>query len=407
MATAVTQTRNASEHDGVYYDPYDADINADPYPTYRRLREEAPIYYNDRYDVWALSRHADVEKGLVNWETFSNARSDILEIIQSGMDLPSGVVLFEDPPVHTMHRGLMSRVFTPRRMNALEQQVRDFCAACLDPLVGSDTFDFVTDLGAEMPMRVIGMLLGIPEAAQVAVRDKSDKFLRTEAGKPMELKQEAIANGEIYAEYIDWRAEHPSDDLMTALLNAEFEDQTGTRRRLSRDEVLTYTQVLAGAGNETTGRLIGWLGKVLGEHPDQRRELAADRSLIPNTIEETLRFEPTGPHIARYVARGVEYYGTTVPAGSAILLLVGSANRDERRYDEPDRFDIHRDIGGHVTFGYGLHFCLGAALARLEGRVALDEVLTRFPDWEVDHDNARLAPTSTVRGWDSMPVFIT
>ena len=407
MATAVTQTRNASEHDGVYYDPYDADINADPYPTYRRLREEAPIYYNDRYDVWALSRHADVEKGLVNWETFSNARSDILEIIQSGMDLPSGVVLFEDPPVHTMHRGLMSRVFTPRRMNALEQQVRDFCAACLDPLVGSDTFDFVTDLGAEMPMRVIGMLLGIPEAAQVAVRDKSDKFLRTEAGKPMELKQEAIANGEIYAEYIDWRAEHPSDDLMTALLNAEFEDQTGTRRRLSRDEVLTYTQVLAGAGNETTGRLIGWLGKVLGEHPDQRRELAADRSLIPNTIEETLRFEPTGPHIARYVARDVEYYGTTVPAGSAILLLVGSANRDERRYDEPDRFDIHRDIGGHVTFGYGLHFCLGAALARLEGRVALDEVLTRFPDWEVDHDNARLAPTSTVRGWDSMPVFIT
>ena len=210
----------------------------------------------------------------------------------------------------------------------------------------------------------------------------------------------------MFADYIDWRAEHPSDDLMTMLLHAEFEDETGTIRTLSRDEVLTYTQVISGAGNETTGRLIGWLGKVLGEHPDQRRQLVEDRSLIPNTIEETLRFEPTGPHIARYVARDVEYYGTTVPAGSAILLLVGSANRDERRYDDPDRFDIHRDIGQHLTFGYGMHFCLGAALARLEGRVALDEVLSRFPDWEVDDDNIKLASTSTVRGWKTMPVFV-
>jgi cytochrome P450 len=251
------------------------------------------------------------------------------------------------------------------------------------------------------------MLLGIPEAGQAAVRDKSDAILRTKAGKPMAVRQESIANGEIYAEYIDWRADHPSDDLMTALLNAEFEDETGTRRRLTRAEVLTYTHVLAGAGNETTGRLIGWLGKVLGDHPDQRRKIVADPSLIPNTIEETLRFEPTGPHVARYVARDAEYYGTTVPAGSAMLLLVGSANRDERRYDDPDVFDVERDNSQHLTFGYGLHFCLGAALARLEGRVALDEVLKRFPDWEVDYENARLAPTSTVRGWDSMPVFVS
>ncbi len=392
---------------GVYYDPFDTDINTDPYPTYRRLRDEAPIYFNEQFDVWALSRHADVERGLVDWQTFSSARSDILEIIQSGMELPPGVVLFEDPPLHTMHRGLMSRVFTPRRMNELEGKVRDFCARCLDPHVGSDTFDFVTDLGVEMPMRVIGMLLGIPDADQTAVRDKSDAFLRTETGKPMEIQQDAIANGEMFAEYVEWRAQHPSDDLMTALLNAEFEDETGATRTLTRQEVLTYTQVLAGAGNETTGRLIGWLGKLLGEHPDQRREIVADRSLIPNTIEETLRFEPTGPHVARYVARDAEYYGQTVPAGSAMLLLVGSANRDERRYDDPDRFDIHRDMGQHLAFGYGLHYCLGAALARLEGRVALDEVLNRFPDWEVDTESIRLAPTSTVRGWDSMPVAIT
>jgi cytochrome P450 len=396
----------AGSDTGVYYDPFDVDINADPYPTFRRLRDEAPIYYNERYDVWALSRYEDVEKGLVDWQTFSSSRGDILELVQSGMELPSGVVLFEDPPLHTKHRGLMSRVFTPRRMNALEDQVREFCARCLDPLVGIDRFDLVADLGAEMPMRVIGMLLGIPETGLAAVRDRSDATLRTESGKPMELQADAIANGEIFAEYVEWRAQHPSDDLMTALLNAEFEDEHGETRTLTRDEVLTYTMVLAGAGNETTGRLIGWLGKVLGEHPDQRRELVADRSLIPNTIEETLRFEPTGPHVARYVARDADYYGTTVPAGSAMLLLVGAANRDERRYEDPDRFDVHRDLSQHLTFGYGLHYCLGAALARLEGRVALDELLNRFPDWEVDYEHIELAPTSTVRGWDAMPVFV-
>jgi cytochrome P450 len=391
---------------GVYYDPFDAAINADPYPTFRRLRDEAPIYYNDRFDVWALSRHADVEEALVNWQTFSSARGDILEVIQADVDLPSGVVMFEDPPPHTMHRGLMSRVFTPNRMNALEQQVRQFCVRCLDPLVGADGFDFVADHGAELPMRVIDMLLGIPAADQPAIRDRSDAVLRTEAGQPMKVGNDPIVGGHAFAEYVDWRADHPSDDLMTVLLNAEFDDETGTTRRLTRAEVLTYIDVLAGAGNETTGRLIGWLGKVLGDHPDQRRRLVADRSLIPNAIEETLRFEPTGLHLARFVARDVEYHGTTVPAGSAILLLVGSANRDERRHEDPDRFDIQRDPGQHLTFGYGLHFCLGAALARLEGRVALDEVLNRFPDWEVDHSQARMSSTSTVRGWETMPVGI-
>ena len=389
----------------VVYDPYDAAISADPFPTFRRLRDEAPIYRNETFDFWALSRHADVEQALVDWETFSSSRSDILEIIQGDFDLPSGVVMFEDPPLHDLHRGLMSRVFTPKRMNALEDQVRACCRACLDPFVGTGRFDFVKDLGQQMPMRVIGMLLGIPESDQEAVRHRADEQLRTERGKPMTVRQDAIADGSMFAEYVDWRAEHPSDDLMTALLTVEFEDDTGTVRTLTRDEVLTYTQVIAGAGNETTGRLIGWLGKLLGDHPDQRRALVADRALIPNAIEETLRFQPTGLHLARYVARDVELHGTTVPAGSAMLLLVGSANRDERRYEDPDRYDVRRSLGQHLTFGYGLHFCLGAALARLEGRVALDEVLHRFPDWEVDEDNIALAPTSTVRGWESLPVF--
>jgi cytochrome P450 len=303
-----------------------------------------------------------------------------------------------------MYRGVVSRVFTPKKMNALEHKVREFCARSLDPLVGAGGFDFIADLGAQMPMRTIGMLLGIPEQDQEAIRDRSDANLRTAPGEAMQVEGGLAIGTEMFADYIDWRAKHPSDDLMTALLNAEFEDETGTTRRLTRDEVLTFATVIAGAGNETTTRLIGWTGKVLAEHPDQRKELVEDRSLVNGAIEELLRYEPPAPHDARYVASDIEYYGGTIPEGSAMIFLIGSANRDDRRFPDGDRFDIHRNPAGHLTFGYGIHYCLGAALARLEGRVALDEVLQRFPEWEVDWDGAKLSSTSTVRGWESLPV---
>ena len=257
----------------VSYDPYDVEINADPYPTFRRLRDEAPIFYNEQYDFWALSRHADVEQALVDWQTFSSSRGDILEVVQSGMELPSGSSCGRTRRSTRSTAGCCRACSRPRRMNALEEQVRAYCVSCLDPLVGTDRFDFVKDLGAEMPMRVIGMLLGIPESDQTAIRDHADKTLRTKAGKPMAVSERSMITGSLFADYIEWRAEHPSDDLMTALLTAEFEDETGTVRKLTRPEVLLYTEVVAGAGNETTGRLIGWLGKVLGEHPDQRREI--------------------------------------------------------------------------------------------------------------------------------------
>ncbi len=390
----------------VYYDPYDVEINADPYPTYARLRDEAPIYHNERYDFWFLSRHEDVQKALVNWRVFTSTHSDILDIIKANITLPKGVVMFEDPPVHTAQRGLLSRVFTPKRMAQLEDQVRRYCISCLEPLVGSDGFDIITELGTMLPMRVIGMLLGIPEQDQVAVRNKTDENLRTKPGKPMVIVEDAVANGEMFADYIDWRAQHPSDDLMTVLLNAEFEDDAGTKRTLTRQEVLTYTSVLAGAGNETTGRLIGWLAKVLAEHPDQRRAVVEERALLANVIDETLRFEPTGHAIARYVIEDIEYYGATVPAGSPILLSMASANRDPRRFENPDVYDIYRKDVQHLTFGYGLHFCLGSHLARLEGRVALDELLNRWPEWNVDYSGIKLAPTSTVRGWERMPIIV-
>jgi cytochrome P450 len=390
----------------VYFDPYDVDINADPYPTYARLREEAPIYHNDRYEFWALARHEDVQKALVNWQVFSSTRSDILDIMKADIELPQGVVMFEDPPVHTTQRGILSRVFTPRRMAQLEDQVREFCIRCLDPLVGCEEFDIIAELGSILPMRVIGMLLGIPEQDQVAIRNRTDTNLRTRPGQPMVIIQEEVGNGAMFADYIEWRSTHPSDDLMTVLLNAEFEDETGATRTLTRQEVLTYTSVLAGAGNETTGRLIGWLAKVLAEHPQERRAVVQDRSLIPNVIDETLRFEPTGHATARYSTEDSEFYGTTLPAGSAVLLLLASANRDPRRYENPDVYDIRRADVQHLTFGYGLHFCLGSHLARLEGRVALDELLNRWPEWDVDYSGIKLAPTSTVRGWERMPIVV-
>jgi cytochrome P450 len=390
----------------LYYDPYDVEIEADPYPVYRRLREEAPLYYNATHDFYAVSRYEDVEKGLVDHKTFISGRGGILELIKAGIEMPPGVLIFEDPPIHTVHRRLLSRVFTPRKMNALEAQIRQYCADALDPIMGSDHFDFVADLGRQMPMRVIGMLLGIPVEDQARVRDKVDRDLRTEPGKPQEFAEGRLASGEIFAEYIDWRAQHPSDDLMTELLMAEFEDETGTMRRLSRQEILTYTTVVAGAGNETTARLIGWAGKVLAEHPDQRRALVENPSLIPNAVEELLRFEPPAHHIARYVTADVELYGRDVPAGSVMMFLTGSANRDDRRFPDGDRFDVRREVGAHLAFGYGIHFCLGAALARLEGRIALEEVLSRFHEWDVDYDNIKLATTTTVRGWESLPTTI-
>ena len=208
----------------------------------------------------------------------------------------------------------------------------------------------------------------------------------------------------MFADYIDWRAKNPSDDLMTEMLQATYEDVDGVERRLTREEVLNYVNLVAAAGNETTTRLIGWTGKVLAEHPDQRRDLVEDRSLVPNAIEELLRYEPPSPVQARYVTADVEHHGQVIPEGSAVLLLNASANRDERKFADGESFDIHRKIDHHLSFGYGIHFCLGAALARLEGRVALDEVLQRFPEWEIDTDNAVQARTSTVRGWEKLPV---
>lgn len=400
MATSATHR--------VYYDPWDADLNANPYAMFQRLRDDVPLYYNEAHDFYAVSRFDDVNRALVDHQSFSSARGAVLEIIKSGMEIPTGSLVFEDPPVHDIHRNLLSRAFTPRKINALESKVREFTAKCLDPLVGGDRFDFVKHLGAVMPLRVVSELFGIPEDYQSRVTEDGDKFVRTERGGQMTDNPDgAITDGQLFAEFIDWRVDHPADDLTTELLNAEFEDEAGITRKLRREELLMFMNVVAVAGSETTTRLIGWTGKLLSENPDQRRQLVADRALVPGAIEEILRFEPPALQAARYVVRDVEFHGATVPEGSAILLLIGAANRDERRFGEDaDVFDVTRSPRQHLTFGVGAHYCLGNALARIEGRVALDEIMNRFPDWEVDLDSAVFSSSSVVRGWDSMPASV-
>jgi cytochrome P450 len=390
----------------VYYDPYDFDIDADPHPVFKRLRDEAPLYYNDRYDFYAVSRFADVEACSVDWQTFSSARGTVLEIIRSGMEMPKGMFIFEDPPLHNLHRRLMARVFTARRVAVLETRMREYCAAALDPFVGESGFDFVRDLGADLPMQVISDMLGIPPEDRVAVRDSFDEGLSIDEGVAPAVSniERGVNDTSHFPAYLAYRREHPSDDLMTDLIQITFVDDKGVERNLSDAEVLNYASLLAAAGNETTTKLIGWSGYLLGHHPDQRRLLVEDRTLVPGAIEEILRYEAPSPVQARYVTGDVELHDRPLPGGSALLLLTAAANRDERQFEDPDRFDVTRNIDHHVTFGFGLHFCMGAALARLEGRVALEEVLARFPDWDCDMAHAERVHTTTVRGFHRLPV---
>jgi cytochrome P450 len=323
--------------------------------------------------------------------------------------MPPGFILFEDPPAHDLHRSLLARVFTPRRIAEIEPKVRAFCAATLDPLVEQGRFDFVADFGCEVPMRTIGMMLGIPESDQLAHRSRVDDGMKLADENDVPTDGNAallnLLDPERFGSYIDFRDKNPSDDLMTDLLNATYTDEDGNEQRLDKQTIMTYVGLLAAAGNETTVRLIGWAGRVLAENPYQRAELVDDPTLLHGAIEELLRYEAPSPAQARYVAQDVEHYGTTVPEGSAMLLLTASANRDERVFPNPDRFDIHRKARSQLAFGFGIHNCLGSHLARLEARIALEEVFKRFPAWEVDWDNAVQARTSTVRGYEKLPVI--
>jgi cytochrome P450 len=391
---------------GIYYDPYDFDIDNDPYPLWKRMRDEAPLYFNERYNFYALSRYADVEEASTDWKTYTSSKGIQLEMVQRGHPVPPGLFIAEDPPEHDMHRLILSRAVTPRKVLALEPRIRELCAEYLDPLVGSGRFDLVDDFGAHLPMRVIGLLAGIPEESQVELRDKIEESARL---KKAEMPEESTIGtiGTPYGDFLAYRRDHLSDDFLSTLIQARFTDVfTGEERGLTDQEILNYVGMLYAAGNETTARLIGWMGKILSDYPDQRAAVVADPSLIPGAVEETLRYEVPSPIQIRVTTKPLELHGESVPEGSTMALLTGSANRDERAFQDPDTYNVHRKIDRFVTFGVGVHYCFGAALARLEGRIALDEILKRFPTWEADMSGAELIHTSTLRGYRKLPVVV-
>ena len=391
----------------IYFDPYDREIFASPYIVYRRLRDEAPLYYNEAHDFHAVSRFDDVARVLSDRDLFISRKGMVLNLLTAGIEMPRGFFICEDPPLHTIHRGLVSRLFTPRAINGIEPQIRTLCAEVVESVSGSGRFDFVKDLAARIPIRVIGMLLGLPETDQAALQAAFHKNINVESADPTSNALSAIAEtAGWFARYLEWRAEHPTDDVMTQLLNVEFEDETGATRRLRQDEIITYLTLVAAAGSDTTATALGWCAKVLSDHPEQRRELVRDPSLIRNAVEEVLRYEPPSYHFARTVVQDVELCGQTVPAGSVVVVLPGAANRDDRRFPNGDAFDIHREPTQHFTFSFGPHFCLGASLARLEARIAVEAVLARFPEWTVDLDAAVMTSGIDTRGWESLPVEV-
>jgi cytochrome P450 len=396
------------------YDPYDEAIDASPHEVWRRLRDEAPLYYNEQYDFYALSRFADVLAASLDWPTYSSARGTVLEMIDTSPpaddgDLGNGfgMMIFMDPPSHDELRRLVSRAFTPRRVAALEARTRGLCAHFLDPQRDGAGFDFVEDFAAKIPAMLIGALLGVPDEDQDQLRIWGDLLMRYEPFGVSDEKAAAIASLNSYmAAMIEDRRQHPRDDMVSDLLAVELTREDGSTRRLSFGEVMAFFSLLQLAGSETTARLLGWAAVLLARHPEQRAKLVATPDLVPNAVEELLRYEAPSPIQARFVTRDVEWYGRKVPKYSKIAMLTGSAGRDEREFPDAGRFDVARAFDRHVTFGYGIHFCLGASLARLEARVVLEETLARFPQWGVDEAAVEMVRTSTVRGPVHVPITI-
>jgi cytochrome P450 len=392
---------------GLYWDPFDADIDADPHPIWRRLRDEAPAYRNERFDFWALSRFDDVEPAHRDTKTFISGHGTVLEIMQPE-PLPTGQLMFLDPPDHTRLRALVSRAFTPRRVEQLEVRIREICNEFFDRVGGSGRFDYVQDFAAPLPSLVISSLLGVPLEDQEMLRGKIETIFHIEPGVGMinDVSMRArLAIQDYILGQLKQRRVDPRDDMLTDLTRAEITED-GAPRQLTDDEAADFGNLLVSAGTETVAKLLGWATMLLDEHRDQRAEMVADAALIPNAIEEILRYEAPSPVTGRWTTRDLEYYGVEIPAWSKVLLIAGSANRDERHYADGDRFDIHRSLDHHLSFGSGAHFCIGAALARMEARVALEETMRRFPALRVDRKAAVRLHTSTVRGYSKVPVVV-
>jgi cytochrome P450 len=387
----------------VEYDPTSWEIQENPYPVYRWLRDEAPVYCNEQMGFWALSRFEDVWDATLDWQTFTSTHGQTLEEVKS----PLPIMISMDPPQHTRVRALVAKAFTPRRVAEIEPAVRELTRERLAGLEPGMQIDLFEQLASSMPMDVISTMLGVPAEQRDHVRHLTNQMMHREPGE-LEVSERTVQIGTeliaIFSDLIAARRRAPEDDLISALIGATLDGEDGKPTSLTDEELLGFCLLLGSAGHETTARLICNSAVTLARHPDQRRELAASPQLLPGAVEEFLRYDPPSQVQGRWSTRPVELHGVTIPADRRVLLLTGAAQRDPRQYDDPDRFDIHRKLDRQLSFGYGQHLCLGKSLARQECRVAFEEILARFPDYEVDEDNLVWAHNNNVRGYAKVPM---
>jgi cytochrome P450 len=391
----------------VAYSPYAYEMHEDPYPTYARMRDEAPLYRNDEDGFWALSRHADVLAAFRDSELYSSAQGVSLEPSGTGPHAPRVMsFLAMDPPRHGRMRGLVSRGFTPRRVVDLEPRIRELTLEHLRPALERGTFDLITDFAGKLPMDVISELMGVPAPDRDEVRRLADLVVHREPGVHDVPPAGAAAALELvgyYTDLVNDRRRRPGDDLTSVLLAAEVDGD-----RLTDEEVIGFLFLMVVAGNETTTKLLGHAWYWAERNPDQRATPFADPGRIPDWVEETLRYDASSQVLARTVTSDTELHGGVLPAGDRVLLLIGAANRDPRVFADPDRYDIGRaDVTQHLaSFGSGRHFCLGASLARLEARIALEELVARVADYEVHHDGVERVHSVNVRGFSTLPTTV-
>ena len=392
------------------FDPFSEEFFTNPFETYRRMRDEAPVYYSERYDFYALSRHEDVAAAFKDFETYSSSRGVTLEEIQSGRYAHQPSIIWMDPPDHRRMRSLVNKVFTPRAIKAQEQVVRERVNHHLSH-VDPHAFDVVADFSALFPVEVITTMLGVPEEHRQQVRLWLDMSLERAPGKITMSKAglEAMTQtGLLYYDLIQKRRANPEDDMVSSLIAAEVEREDGSVTRLDDVEIAGFATLLGGAGAETVTKLVGTAVVLFAKHRGQWDELCADHSKIPAAVEEVLRFEGPVQYDCRATTKDVHLHGTTIPAGSAVMLLGASANRDERAFTNADEFDINRDRtqAQNLGFGYGIHSCLGAALARMESAIALEHLLDFMPHYEVDYDGLRRVSMTSVAGYANVPVQV-
>ncbi|MDV6014110.1 cytochrome P450 [Haloechinothrix sp. LS1_15] len=390
----------------VVFNPYDYGFHEDPYPTYARLRDEAPIYRNEELDFWALSRYEDVTAAFRDSTRLSSANGVSLDPAAYGPHAHKTMsFLAMDDPRHMRMRSLVSQGFTPRRVRRLEQRILELTRTYLVPALAKGEFDFIAEFAGKLPMDVISELMGVPPADRDEVRALADAVMHREEDVldvPRSAMEAAMRLIEYYTDMVAQRRTERTDDLTSALLDAEIDGD-----RLSDDEIIGFLFLMVVAGNETTTKLLGNAVYWGWQNPDQLAKPLADPDRVPDWIEETLRYDTSSQIIVRTAAEDLDYYGNLVPRGARVLLLVGSANRDGRVFERPDSFDLDRDRAAQLaSFGGGTHFCLGAHLARLEARIALTELVQRVSSYEVDAVQAERVHSTNVRGFAKLPINV-